>query len=118
MWSLMKNYADILCEGQRKCLKGTLKFLSINSDLISFVNNDSPVVHLADRRFYTLEVTMSFLSDWEAEVLTNTSLDHATKQLPHVKKQGKKLRFPIRVCEKFKEAYYIRLFSYAIMNKY
>ena len=84
MLSLMKNYADTLCERQKKCLTGTLKRLSITSDLISFVNNDSPVVHLADSRFSTLEVTMSFFSDWETEVLSNTRLDHVTTKLPHV----------------------------------
>ena len=102
MWSLMKNYADTLCEGQSKCLTGTLKFLSITSDLISFVNNDSTVVHLADSRFSTLQVTMSFFSDWETEVLSNTCLDHATKKVTSCpKKQRKMLCFPVRVCEKF-----------------
>ena len=90
----MKNYADTLCEGQRKCLTGTLKFLSISNDLISFVNNDSPVVHLADSRLSTLEVTMSFFSDRETEVLSNTGLDHATKTLRHVPRNN------VRVCEK------------------
>ena len=80
MWSLMKSYADTVSEGQRKSLTGTLKFLSITSDFISFVNNDYPLVHLADSRFSTLELTMSFFSDWETEVVKNSVLDNATKK--------------------------------------
>ena len=111
----MKNYADTLCEGQRKCLTGTLKFLSITSDLISFVNNDSPVIHLADSRLSTLEVTMSVFFDWETAVLSNTCLDHATKKLPHVpRNKGRCYVFLYEFARNFEEAYYIWQLSYAI----
>ena len=106
MWSLMKNYADTLCEGQRKCLTGTLKCLSITNDLIFFVNNDSPVVHLADSRCSTFEVTMSFFSDWETEALSNTGLDNTTRKLPHVpRNKGRCYVFMYEFERKFEKAY-------------
>ena len=115
MLSLMKSYAATLCERQRKCLTGTLKFLSITSDLISLANNDSPVVHLADSRFSTLEVTMSFFSDWETGVLSNTGLDHATTKLPHVPRdKGRCYVFLYEFARNYEEAYYIWQLSYAI----
>ena len=113
MLSLMKNYGDTLCEGQRKCLTGTLKFLSITNYLILFVNDNSPVVHLADSRFSTLEVTMSFFSDWETKTLSNTGLGHATKRLPHVPRNICYV-FLYEFARKFEEAYYIWQFGYAI----
>ena len=60
MWSLMKSYSENLGKERRKELTGTLRFLAITSDLICFVNNDAPVLHLGDSRFSVLEITISF----------------------------------------------------------
>ena len=60
MWSLMKCYSESLGEERRKELTGSLQCLAITSDLICFVNNDAPVLHLGDSRFSVLEITISF----------------------------------------------------------
>ena len=74
MWFLMKSYSDSLEEKQQKELTGTLNFLSITSKLISFVNNNCTVLHVADDRFSVLENTISWFSKWEAEVLARTDI--------------------------------------------
>ena len=75
MWFLMKSYSDSLDEGQRHEITGSINFLSITSQLISFVNNDCTVIHLADERFSVLENTISWFSKWETEVLARTDVD-------------------------------------------
>lgn len=53
---------------------GTLNFLSITSKLISFVNNNCTVLHVADDQFSVLENTISWFSKCETEVLARTDI--------------------------------------------
>ena len=81
MWSLIKCYSESLDEKRRKELTGSLQFLAITSDLICFVNNDAPVLHLGDSRFSVLEITISFFSNWEKDILARADIDTAIKKL-------------------------------------
>lgn len=81
-------------------LTGTLNFLSITSKLISFVNNNCTVLHVADDQFSVLENTISWFSKWETEVLARTDIYIAWPLRNHTScpvKQEKITFFVVRV---------------------